>query len=308
MFNALSYADSTDKIFLSNNFLSNNLNELREDLIINKTLFANFSFVLISLLDKKNKYTFEWNSGISSNEIIVYLHLFHSFLSRNKFKFLLCACFLLKRFIIMFPHGINLYGLNSYNSNKTRFYNTRNFVNKYYVDSNFSKYIAHKLFKVEKYKILSSIYCLDFSKLITRNIVHAINEDIIIILPKIRRMSSLKLNKLLSILNKYKYNIILLTHPNDAKSSLYTEILNGYETNNIILKNNIKFTEMQNSFAIIDAGSSFFIIAQYFNNRTYRYNVTIFNNLILDDCFEKTENQAIDLPIFNYKKYKINYS
>lgn len=308
LFNALSYAKNNDKIFLANETLKTKINVLKQEIKIYDNYFVNENYIFLSFLEKNHKYCFEWNSGISTNEVLVYMHLFHSFFTKNKFKLLLCFCFLLKKYIVMFPHGINLYGTTSFNSNKTKFYNTRNFVNKYFVDSKHSRQIASKLFKVEKYKIYSSVYCLNFRNIIFHNNNDVKTNNIIIILPKIRRISKEKLVNLLTILGKYNYEIILLTHPNDIQSSFYNKILNNFKGIFHKLTKSISFIDIQKSKAIIDGGSSFFIIAQYFNERTYRYNLTLFNSLLLDDCFHYRKKELLNLPIFDYNQYKKNYS
>lgn len=260
----------------------------------------NLKILSLGKLLRYHNFNFEWGCGISDNYLLVMVHILYALFKKDWFKFLSCFAYILNRSITVFPHGCNLYGVDAYKHIKPSYFNNRNYVDNYIVDHKSYINIVSRLFYIEKNKIIVQSYC---SNLQSRNVSKESckKNNIIILMPKVSRISINRFQKFVKFTNNYEYNFYYFVHPNDLNTDLYND--NYFNSPNIFVSSSSynDFKLINDAKAIIDCGTSLFLITIHFNTELYRYNMTYFQNLLFDNCFKSTSNSTIKLPYFNLK-------
>lgn len=262
------------------------------------------SLFLFRFFNYRNYY-FEWGCGISDNYILVIIHLIHSLLKKDWFKYFHCIAYILNRPIIVFPHGCNLYGEEAYKHINPSFFNNRNFVYRYIVDNKKYMSIVSKLFLIQKNKIIAEKYCFNLKVRKVSNKLIKTN-NIIVLMPKASRVSKKKFYKFLKFTNCYNFTFNYFIHPNDYNSDLYN--IDYFKSSKIIVSTSSSndFELMSLASAIIDCGTSLFLISIHFNSNIYRFNITKFNTLLFDNDFRILNRNFLKLPFFNKTFHDLN--
>lgn len=226
------------------------------------------------------KVVTEWQNGFGNSFFYQLLHLLLALKRRDFFRLYTAIALLFSKRVYVVPHGVNFYGTDSYEKAPRPIWSSCGCFWKYGVSNRTQIWEAINR-GVPIDRIFLSTLLFDFNQdmispdLGARCVVH---------LPKIRRIDRLKLNQfLLNLTARENESIIFLRHPIDDEGSVREMVSSVCKVPFDVLR--FSETGIGQSDRHIDLGTSSILRVFFLLPIVFRFNVTLFEVLELDDVF-----------------------
>lgn len=216
----------------------------------------------------------EWHGGYG-NLFWTILHFLRGCLTGRSNRASIALALILKRRVVVLPHGLNFYGSDSWSDDPTPPWRRRDSFREYGVST------TEQRAEAAHYGVLrDNIFLVGLLVAQLPEKVNYYSEGLLVCMPKISRIDAAKLRKVEAFANKFSH-VICMMHPHDSVSdylllglpAVWTYV-DGFDGLSEDRYRNVLDCGTSGFLAVVDAATSL-----------YRINATPFNHLLYDEFF-----------------------